>query len=94
MNYREIILRMVNANHGLNSVDLALKVMSEINPNVFSVQQFMEAVEDLELDGEIFELPYTTPETINGTERIRLNTIYLPKGTRICVPFITVRGIK
>ncbi len=86
--YQEIILRMINANHGLQSVDLALKVMSEINPTKFSVEKFTTAVEDLELDGEIFELPYTTPETINGKPSIRLNVLYFPKGTRLCIPFL------
>ena len=88
MNYREIIIRMVNANHGLMRNDLSLKVMEFINPSKFNAQEYMDALDSLVLDGELIELPFTTQETINNRLGVRTNGAYFPRGTRFCVPFI------
>lgn len=88
MNYRNVILSVINANHGLKAIDLSLKIMEWMNPTKFSSQEFAEALDSLILDDEIIELPYTTLETIKNVQHVRQSSIYFPKGTRICVAFL------
>ncbi len=79
---------MVNASHGLMRHDLSLKVMEYINPQKFNAQEYMDALDNLVIEGEIIELPFATNETINNRLGVRLNGAYFPKGTRFCVPFL------
>lgn len=75
---RESILAVVNTRQGVRSVELAMNVMSEINPVKFNTEEFHLELENLVKNGEIFELNYTLP----GME-YRTKSIYFPRGTKI-----------
>lgn len=80
---REVILRMINSHQGIKGVDLALKVMSEINPSVFKVEEYWDALNSLIGSKEIVEVEYTLPQL-----SYRIKSIYFPKGTAVYGNFI------
>jgi hypothetical protein len=83
---REVILQMVNAHQGIKGVDLALKVMSEINPAVFNIEEYWEALFSLTISKEIVEVEYILPQLT-----YRVKSIYFPKGTEIYGNYIDFR---
>lgn len=80
---RDIILNMVNAHQGIKAVDLALKVMSEVNPVIFNIEEYWDALNSLIGSKEIVEIEYTLPQL-----SYRLKSIYFPKGTAVYGNFI------
>jgi hypothetical protein len=75
---RDIILRMVSSHQGIKGVDLALKVMGEVNPVVFSIEEYWEELHSLIDCKEIVEVIYILP---NMTYRVK--SMYFPKGTEV-----------
>lgn len=85
---REIILHMVNTHEGLKGVDLALKVMGEINPVVFKYEDYLPILRELVRSGEVIELEYVLPDS--GNTHYFPKHIYFPKGTEIVLDFTDV----
>lgn len=75
---KETILHMVNTHQGLKGVELAVKVMSVMDPVMFSHSVFTVAVSELVRDGELIEIEYTLPQM-----EYRLKSFFLPKGTTL-----------
>jgi len=69
---------MVNAHQGIKGVDLALHVMSEVNPVIFDIQEYWDALNSLIGSKEIVEVEYTLPQL-----SYRIKSIYFPKGTEV-----------
>lgn len=73
---KELILKYIEANAGIKSVDLVIKIMENINPSEFLYTEYTNAVMQLLLSGEITELEYTLPHM-----EWRIKSMYFPKGT-------------
>lgn len=73
---RAIILNMVNVHQGIKGVDLALKVMGEINPVIFNIEEYWITLDSLIQSKEIMEVEYILPQL-----NYRVKSIYFPKGT-------------
>jgi hypothetical protein len=73
---KEIVLHMVNTHPAINNVELAMKVMSQVNPAIFDVEDYWKRLADLIKDGEIIELEYVLP-----IHDYRIKSLYFPKGT-------------
>lgn len=82
---KEIILRMVNAHQGIKGVDLALKVMSEISPVIFVLQDYWTALTELLESDEVIEFEYALLDT-------PIRSIYFPKGTTLGTPNVKSEG--
>lgn len=83
---KEIVLRMVNAHQGIKGVDLALKVMGEVNPVIFKVEEYWDALNSLIGDKEIVEVEYTLPQL-----NYRIKSLYFPKGTAVYGNYVDFR---
>ena len=80
---KEEILKIVSSHNGIKSVELAMNIMSIINPLVFETEEFHNALSDLISSGEIIELEYIDPDI-----DYRIKSIYFKKGTK----FMNLRG--
>ncbi len=74
--YEHTILKTVNSRGPIKGVDLAIHVMSEVNPAIFHHDDYTRELEYLVKNGDIFELEY-----ILSSMDYRVKTIYFPKGT-------------
>jgi hypothetical protein len=73
---KDIILKIVNRNNGIKAVELAMKVMEEINPSRFFHEQYMKEIEKLLQAQEIIELEVELPHLPHT-----IKSYYFPKGT-------------
>jgi len=76
---KDIIINIVESSQGIKGVDLALKVMSLVNPQKFDSGIFASELVSLVTSGEILEIEYILPEM-----NYRVKSFYLSKGTKIC----------
>jgi hypothetical protein len=77
-NYEEIITRIVNSSQGIKGVDLSLKVMEEINPHKFSIEEYNKALDELTKTNQILEIEYILPQM-----DYRIKSFFLPSGTEL-----------
>ena len=76
--YRKLILEFVNQNSGIKAVDLAMKVMGEINPVKFNSEEYHKTLENMVYLNQIIELEIILP---NGLDRVK--STYFPRGCQI-----------
>jgi len=76
MTYRDAILRSVNSRDGITGVTLNLNVMGMINPVVFVLQEYLDALIALQEAGDVLSIRYQLPNN-------RCVSLYLPKGAVI-----------
>lgn len=74
VNYRQLILKLVNYYTSIRAEDLSLKMFEDINPHIFKKQQYDSALNELMEKGDLVYLFYDTPS--HGTK-----IIFFPKGT-------------
>ncbi len=73
---KQIILNVINSNTGIKEVQLAMRVMSYMDPSQFSNVEFHDVLKKLIDSNEIRVINYSVPST-----NYRLKSIYFPKGT-------------
>ena len=74
----DAIRHIVNTNQGVKGVELALKVMSLINPQKFQQEEFFRELNRLVAEGELVEIEYVLP-----IMEYRIKSMYFPKGTKV-----------
>ena len=74
---KTLILKYTRLHNGSSAKDIALKVMGELNPTIFSTEEFHEAYEELILDKEIIRLEYSDYYTPN-----EISTLLFIQGTK------------
>lgn len=58
---KELMLELVQTNNGITDVSLSLKLMSSLNPTAFTTDEFLLALHQLLLPGELLSLRYHDP---------------------------------
>ncbi len=75
--YKQLILDRINGSTGVKAVDLVVSIMSkEVNPQVFKLEEYDNALRELVDSGQIIEMEYVLPHM-----DYRTKSIYFPKRT-------------